>query len=248
MPKYLLLCVLSLYCFSCNVKDEGDKKAKTIINKCIEAHGGSNYQSMNVSFDFRQFKVRLQQNDGKYLYERTSIDSFHNILHDVITNDTFYHEVNGDTVALSPKDTNKFKEGLNAVAYFALLPYKLSEPAVIPQYLGESTINDQRYHKIAVSFKAEGGGKDHEDKFCYWINQKTNTMDYFAYSNGGPRFRKAIKQTKVGGVVFQDYDNYEILDSTIATSAYDEAFRTGKAKLLSKIEQHNYEQHLEKIK
>jgi hypothetical protein len=47
----------------------------------------------------------------------------------------------------------------------------------------------------------------------------------------------------VGGVVFQDYENYEVPDSTLATFDYDKAYQSGNVKLLSKIEQHNYTSH-----
>lgn len=65
-------------------------------------------------------------------------------------------------------------------------------------------------------------------------------MDYLSYASGGPRFRKAIKREKVDGVVFQDYENYEVPDSTLATFNYDKAFTSGSVELLSKIEQSNY--------
>ena len=108
-------------------------------------------------------------------------------------------------------------------------------------HIGTIKIDNQEYDKIKVWFSAEGGGKDHEDVFCYWINQKTHTLDYLAYANGGPRFRKATKRETVNGIVFQDYENYQIPDKTIPTSDYDKVFIAGNAKLLSKIEQTHYQ-------
>jgi hypothetical protein len=218
----------------------GDEKANRIIEKCIEKHGGKNYRDMDVSFDFRQFRIHLKQHDGTFIYERTTKDSLNNVLHDVLTNETFKREVNGKKQDLSPKDIDKYKEGLNAIAYFVLLPYKLSEPAVRLKYLGETVIENKKYDKIGVSFEVAGGGKDHHDEFCYWINQSDYTLDYLSYSNGGPRFRKATLREKVDGIIFQDYENYALTDTTIATAEYDKAFTAGKAKLLSKIEQQNY--------
>jgi Iap family predicted aminopeptidase len=75
--------------------------------------------------------------------------------------------------------------------------------------------------------------------FCYWINQKTYLIDYIAYANGGPRFRKATTRHKAGDIIVQDYENYEIKDKTILTSDYDRVYREGGAKLLSKIEHTN---------
>ncbi len=192
MNKPFFLAALILIVISCSNKSRGDKKAIDIIEKCIKEHGGEKYRNMDVSFHFRQFRVHLKQNGGAFLYERTSKDSLNNEVHDIVTNDSFTREVNGKKQDLSQKDTDKYKEGLNAIAYFALLPYKLSEPAVKLKYLGETTIENKKYDKIGVSFEASGGGKDHQDEFCYWINQATHTLDYLAYASGGPRFRKAI--------------------------------------------------------
>jgi hypothetical protein len=68
-------------------------------------------------------------------------------------------------------------------------------------------------------------------------------LDFISYASGGPRFRKAIKREKVDGVVFQDYENYEVIDSTLDMFNYDKAYINGKVKLLSKIEQQNYTSH-----
>lgn len=243
MLKPILIAALSIITISCNHKSAGDEKAADIVDQCIVAHGGENYRNMDISFDFRQFRVHLKQYNGIFLYERTSKDSLNNVLHDVLTNDSFSRELNGKKQELTEEEMNKYKEGLNAIAYFVLLPYKLSEPAVILEYLGETTIDNKKYEKIGVSFKITGGGKDHLDKFCYWIRQTDHTMDYLAYANEGPRFRKAVKRETVDGIVFQDYDNYEVFDSTLATVYYDSAFIAGKVKLLSKIEQRNYTSH-----
>ncbi len=240
MLKPFLLFFIVIFSISCNDNSRGDAKAVDIIDQSIEKHGGKDYLDMDVSFTYRQFRVHLKQDEGIFLYERTCKDSSGNELHDILTNDFFKREMNSREVKLSPEETNRYKEGLNAISYFALLPYKLSEPAVKLAYLGETTIGETLYDKIGVSFNAEGGGKDHLDEFCYWINHTTHTMDYFAYSNGGPRFRKATVRKKVDGIIFQDYDNYQILDSSLATFDYDKAFIAGKDSLLSTIKQDNY--------
>ena len=248
MPKTILFTAfLLIIIISCNNK-KGDEKANAIIEKCIEVHGGKNYQDMDVSFDFRQYRVHLKQKGGAFLYERTFKDSVNNEIHDILTNDSFIREVNGKKQDFPQKEMDKYKEGLNALAYFALLPYKLSEPAVRLKFLGETAIENKKYDKVGVTFEASGGGKDHQDEFCYWINQSTHTMDYLSYASGGPRFRKAIKKETVDGVVFQDYENYQVPDSTLATFNYDKAFNTGLVKLLSKIEQQNYTSNKGKTK
>lgn len=239
MIKQLSVAVLVFIVFSCN-KKHTDDKAFEVVKSCIEQHGGEHYNDLDVSFNYRQFLVHLKQNHGVFLYERTTTDSLNNQVKDVLTNTSFEREINGKKQALTTKDTDKYKEGLNAIAYFVLLPFKLSEPAVRLKYLGENIIGNKKYNKIGVTFEIAGGGKDHYDEFCFWISQNEHTLDYLSYSNGGPRFRKATKREKVDGVIFQDYENYQVLDSTLSTSDYDKAFLTGNIKLLSTIEQTNY--------
>ncbi|MCP1381002.1 DUF6503 family protein [Runella salmonicolor] len=248
MLRFVCFLLFLSGCIACNNTNQNstakerpvDKKAKEIVDKCIEAHGGKNYETFDVSFDFRKFKVHLKQTGTQFIYERTTTDSLNNVYHDILTNESFVRKRNDTTQVLSQKDEDKYREGTNAIAYFVLLPFKLSEPAVILKYVGEISIDNQKYHKIRVTFEQEGGGKDHEDEFCYWINQSTNTLDYLSYANGGPRLRKAVKRDTVGGIVFQNYENYEILDKTIPTTEYDKAFLEGKSKFLSMIEQSNY--------
>lgn len=235
-----LLCIAFVLPLSSIAQKTIDKKAKAIIQRCVETHGGKNYQNFDVSFDFRKYKIRIKNDKSLFSYERTTQDSMNNTVRDVLSNTGFVREINGKKQTLSAKDEDKYKEGINSVAYFVLLPYKLMDASVNLSHVGAIDLDNQKYDKIKVWFDAEGGGKDHQDVFCYWINQKTHTLDYLAYANGGPRFRKATKRETVKGIVFQDYENYEILDKTIPTSDYDKAFKEGKAKLLSKIEQTNY--------
>lgn len=240
MLKHLIVKVILFIVVSCNNKPSKNDKASIIVEQCIAVHGGNNYQRLDVSFDYRKFRMHLMQHDGDFLYERTTKDSLNNVVNDVLTNNGFVRKVNGKKQDISKEDTEKYKDGLNAIAWFALLPFKLSEPAVNLKYLGEINIGNNAYNKIDVTFDKEAGGKDHQDEFCFWINKGTHTLDYLSYSNGGPRFRKVIKRQKVDGIIFQDYNNYEILDTTISTSGYDKAYESGNAKLLSKIEQDNY--------
>jgi hypothetical protein len=115
----------------------------------------------------------------------------------------------------------------------------LKDNAVNLEYLGETTIEKEKYDKIKVWFDKEGGGKDFEDVYCYWFNQKTHLVNYLAYTNGGPRFRRVKNRQTVGGIVFQDYENFAITDATVQAQDYDKAFIAGKDSLLSLIEQKN---------
>ncbi len=219
---------------------KNDQKALEIIKKTVDAHGGKNYKNLDVAFDFRQFSYRIKLNKNTYFYQRNFTDSTGNKIEDVLDNGNFTRSINGKKVELSEKDQRRYKESTNSVAYFMLLPYKLLDKAVNLEYLGETTFENNDYHKIKVWFDEEGGGRDHEDIYCYWINKQTNLVDYLAYANGGPRLRKVIKRDVIDGITYQNYENYQILDKEIPANLYDQAFKDGKYKLLSKIEQNNY--------
>ncbi|MEO6228562.1 MAG: DUF6503 family protein [Ferruginibacter sp.] len=144
MLKQLLSLAILITLISCNNKKVVDEKAAAIVKESIATYGGKIFNEMDLSFDFRQFRVHLMQDRGKFLYERTTRDSMNNVWHDVLTNDGFTREKNGEKQELSEKDFNKYKEGINAITYFMLLPYKLSEPAVNPKYLGEASIGNKK--------------------------------------------------------------------------------------------------------
>ncbi len=214
--------------------------ARRIIAQAIEAHGGERYQHVRVEADFRQFHLRLEQQGGRFRYERRHRDSTGAVLVEILSNDGVTRSVNGQPQPLDSAQRSKWSNAVNAVAYFLLLPHKLADPAVIPAYLGETTVEGRLYDKIRVTFSQEGGGQDFEDTFFYWFNRQTHTMDYLAYREGGPRFRKAINPRTVGGIRFQDYLNYAGDEAdTTSVGDYDRKFERGELKLLSRIEQKN---------
>ncbi len=236
MKKLILISAFALALVAC--KDKTDK-AHEIVDKSIEAHGGAKYENFTAEFDFRKFHIKLMQNEGKFQYERISKDSANNEVWDIINNEGFLRIINGNQITLSEKDQEKYKNAVNSVAYFVLLPYKLKDKAVNLEYLGETELDKQKYDKVKVWFNKEGGGKDFGDVYCYWFNQKTHLVDYLAYTNGGPRFRRVKNRQTVGEIVFQDYENFAITDTTIQAFDYDKAFIAGKDSLLSLIEQKN---------
>ncbi|WP_375444427.1 DUF6503 family protein [uncultured Fibrella sp.] len=235
--RYLLVAVLTLLLFGAC---KPTKNAQTIIDEAIEAHGGDAWQNKRIEFDFRQFHLTLKQQGGRFTYERTHSDSAGVRIREVLTNDSFARFLNNKPQTLDTAQIGKYSRAVNSVAYFVLLPFKLRDPAVLAEYVGESQIGGQRYDKVQVRFKADGGGKDHGDTFVYWFNQQTHTMDYLAYSEGGPRFRKAINPQTVGGIRFQDYINYKGDDKdTTSVGTYDKRYEANQLPELSRIEQKN---------
>ncbi len=231
-----IMCLSSWLLVSCQSQPD----ARTIIAKAIAAHGGDAVAHARIEFDFRKFHLILTQQQGRFRYQRTHPDSTGIVIDEVLTNSGLTRSLNGKPQPLDTAQIGKYSRAVNSIAYFVLLPAKLNDPAVIADYVGESRIDGQAYHKVRVRFRAEGGGEDHGDTFFYWFNQQTHTMDYLAYSEGGPRFRKAINPTTVGGIRFQDYINYQG-DATDTTSVgqYDRRYESHQLTELSRIEQKN---------
>ena len=95
------------------------------------------------------------------------------------------------------------------------------------------------YHKFNITFDQEGGGTDFEDEFIYWFDATDYSLDYLAYlfhvNGGGIRFRKAINQRRVAGVLFNDYINYKADHNQLKVADTDHAFEAGKLEELSQI-------------
>ena len=216
-------------------------KAQVIIDKAIAVHGGEKFEQLNLAFDFRGRHYTALRQAGLYTYTRSFCDSTGQVK-DVLTNDSFTRTINGQVQALPAERVQAFTSSVNSVIYFALLPSGLNDPAVKKELMDTVIIKQAPYYKVKVTFSQEGGGEDFQDQFLYFINQKTATMDYLAYTyatdGGGVRFRQAINPRKIKGILFQDYSNLEPV-RPINFWQIEQAFEAGQLKELSRIELEN---------
>jgi hypothetical protein len=194
-------------------------------------------KNASLEFTFRNIKFKVMQNEGQFRYERTFVDSS-GIFHDIIDNEGFKRFLNEKELKLDSLDVAKHSQSLNAMVYFLYLPLKLNDPSVKKKYIDEVKIKGKRYHKLEISFDQNEGGADHNDVYYYWFDVEDYSMDHFAYSSGGNRFRAVLKSHDVSGVIFQDYINYQmpLNDSTTTVMKYDSLFESGKLRELSRIE------------
>lgn len=218
--------------------------AEEIITKAINAHGGEQYKHVKIAFDFRRKHYNVMLNQGQFIYERVFNDSIGTV-HDQLSNNGLIRKVNNEEVNLSDEDESKYANSLNSVVYFALIPSSLNDPAVNKELIGQDTVKGEPYYEIRVTFDQQGGGKDYEDEFVYWIHQQKYTMDYLAYKfhtdGGGTRFREAYNTRGVNGIRFADYINYESTIKDFELEDYNELFEEGKVKEISRIQLENVE-------
>lgn len=213
-----------------------------LISQVVEAYGGFP-DTLHLVFDFREFHIVIDQRAGRYQYERHFVKEGDSI-RDILTNEGLRRNVNGRDVKLTPKRAKAYSNSVNSVVYFALLPYRLQDGAVISKELDPMTISGKDYRVLQVSFKKEGGGEDHEDEFVYWFSKEGLQLDYFAYSyatdGGGIRFRvRSNTQELDNGLILQDYVNYKTDSLSTALIDLPELFEAGQLKEVSRIEIEN---------
>lgn len=237
MNKYLFFLAI-LILASCNSSEERSE-AEQIIDKVIEKAGGEKYKNADIKFTFRKTSYTSKRENGKYEYTRNITDSTGTTYYDVLNNEGFTRYHQDERVKISDSLAGVYAESVNAVHYFVQLPYGLNDPAVVKELVGEDTINSKVYHEIRVTFKEEGGGKDHEDEYMYWVNKEDLTIDFLAYrffvNDGGIRFRKAVNPRVVEGIRFVDYENYKTDDLSVQLEDLDEMFQKGELTKVSEI-------------
>ncbi|MBD1396934.1 hypothetical protein H9Q13_07140 [Pontibacter sp. JH31] len=233
----LYLTIFLLLTTSCQQEKQPD--AQKIVDEAIAAHGGERYEKSAVSFTLRDRQYRALRDGGVFVYSRTFTDSTGQEVRDEFRNSGFSRTVNGTEVELPEEKQKAYTASVNSVIYFALLPYALNDDAVRKEYLGETAIKGEPYHKVKVTFAQEGGGEGYQDVYIYWFHKQNHTMDYLAYSfqenDGGTRFREAINPRTVGGILFQDYVNYTLKEQDLPLEGYDRAFEAGKLEKVSDI-------------
>jgi hypothetical protein len=236
MAKVLLVLLAIITLVACNRTLNDPQK---IIDKTIAASGGEKYLHSTIEFDFRDRHYVAQREGGIFSYQRIFKDG-DSVVHDFVTNDGFERKINDQLAEVADTMKTKYTASVNSVIYFALLPYALNDPAVIKDFLGETTIDQKEFYKVKITFQSQGGGEDFEDTFIYWIDKKDFTIGYMAYSYAendgiGLRFRKAYNPRMVSGILFLDYINFKPKGEPQIT-ALEDLYKKGELEELSKIE------------
>ena len=215
-----------------------DSAAVAILQRARHAHGADVLDRAVVEFSFRDKRFIAERDSDRFVYTRTWADSV-GVIRDALSNAGFGRTVDGAPVALRPGDALAAEGAVNSVIYFALLPYALADTAVQPRLVGADTLGGEPYDLVEVTFRQEGGGRDYQDRFVYWIHRERSTMDYLAYAyevnGGGARFREAYNPRTVAGVRFADYRNYAAEPLEPSLEAMGRMFEADSLDLLSEI-------------
>ena len=213
-----------------------------IINKSIKAHGWDQ-DNFSIVFDFRDYQYELKRKNKFYSFQRTTKKEG-NVVKDLMSSKKKLKRfINNKSVELSDSMTNVFSNSLNSVMYFFQLPRPLKDQAVITKYLGLAKIFNEKYWTIKVTFKENGGGKDYQDEFRYWININNGQIDYLAYNylteGGGTRFRQAVNKQLNQGFIFQDYINFKPNVKFVSLDSLPILFEAGNLIKVSNIKNKN---------
>lgn len=234
-PVILVMLAFAVLQTGCGVNQP---TAEEIIAKAIKKHGGELYSNADVQFKFREHLYKTKIENGEFEV-RHSFEGEEGEVMDLLRDKKLTREINSQKIELDDSKQANLYNDANSVVYFALLPYRLNDPAVNKQLMCTQDVEGKPYYKVEITFDSNGGGKDFEDSFIYWIHKENFTVDYLAYSyqinGGGVRFRKAYNQREIKGIRFQDYVNYTI-DTDFPAHELDFAFETGKLRELSRID------------
>ncbi len=209
------------------------------VRDSIERHGGERFERLDLEFDFRGDAYRVVRADGRFLYERKYRQDGASI-RDWMANEGVGREVEGQRVELDASQRASLESTVNSVVYFALLPFRLLDPAARHRDLGEAEIDGEPYQVVEVTFLEEGGGRDWEDRFVYWFHRNDHTLDFMAYrfdtGEGGTRFRRAVNRRQVGGLLLQDWENLTADPAIEDIARYPEWLGSPELRLVSMVE------------
>ena len=232
------LAVLLLLCLMACKLSEQKLTAQEIINKTILFSGADKVANSKITFKFRENSYTAVRNKGIFKLFRTyRKDSL--IIKDVLKNNGYERSINAKPVNVSDSMIAKYRNSINSVHYFSVLPFGLNAAAVNKKLLKSATLKGKEYYKIEVTFSKEGGGDDFDDVFIYWIGKEDFLVDYLAYSyhtnGGGKRFRVLKEQCIKNGIRFVDYHNYKPLNESVSLADVDQAFESNGLIKVSEI-------------
>ena len=250
MRAALALVVLALAACAPQVPaPQGDTEALALLDRARVHHGSALLDRAEITFSFRGTPFVLRRDGDQFRYARTLTDSLGQTVEEVVDNAGTHRYVDSVEVPLDEAESGRVHTAVNSVAYFALLPAPLADPAVRVRMLSPDRVGDEDYDRVEVTFAQEGGGEDWEDRYVYWLRQLDGQIGHYAYTyevsagdtartDTGTRFRVPLRTYERDGVLFQDWQNLSA-DSIRAPGpdldAFGTAFDTGRTFEVSEV-------------
>ncbi|HIG73109.1 MAG TPA: hypothetical protein EYQ24_00585 [Bacteroidetes bacterium] len=239
------LAVLLVGCEPAPTGPQGDAEAVALVRQAQAAHGSDALDGATLHFTFRGDAFTALRDGGRFRYSRTARDERGREVVDVLDNRGLTRTVSGEPVSLSESERLAVETAVNSVVYFATLPAALSDPAVQARALGPDSVAGERYERLEVTFAQDGGGRDWEDRYLYWVHPERGTLDYLAYTyelapdadgpnDTGHRFRRVLDVRDAGGFRIQDYANLTA-DSLRQLEEYPAALAAGRTREVSEV-------------
>ncbi len=130
---------------------QGDAEALALIDRARAHHGSARLDGAEVRFSFRGTPFVLRRDGATFRYARTLSDEQGRTVEEVVDNAGTHRFVDGVEVPLDAAEAGRVHTAVNSVAYFALLPAPLSDPAVrarllTPDRVGGSRLRPRRGH------------------------------------------------------------------------------------------------------
>lgn len=233
----LLAAMVLLLAMGCASSED---QAIRVLADSIDRYGGEAFDDSYIRFTFRGVPFEVLRENGGFRYQRAVTDSMGRPVTEVMENSGTWIERDGARIELDSTETYQVETAVNSVVYFGFLPFRLDDPSVLTEYLGEVEVEGEPYHEIRVTFPREGGGVDWDTEFVYWIHADALTVDFLVYrysrDGGGTRFRRAVNRREIGGLLVQDYENYAAPEDPEDLAEYDRLYEEGGLELLSMIE------------
>ena len=228
----------------------GDAEAIALVHAARDAHGSDGLDGRTLHFTFRGTAFSTWTDGGRFRHTRTTRDSLGRETVVTVDNTGVSRTVDGqDAPFADDAERLAAAESVGSVVYFVRLPAPLTDPAVRVRSLGRDSVGGAPYDALEVTFAQEGGGRDWQDRYVYWLHPARRTVDFLAYSYRtspgdtaraatGHRFRRVVGVQTVGGVRIQDYENLSA-DSLARLDDYPDALDAGRTFVVSTVRTEN---------
>lgn len=243
VPLWSLMWMLLVACGDEDQAKPHADRSQEIVDQSIKWIGGQLLDRAEISFDFRDQSLTYFNDQGSFRYTRVFPDTAGNTITDTLTNRDFTRYRNSQKLELTEAEKSTLKGGVNSIIYFAFLPYKLNDPGVHKEYIGQVTIDERKYEKIRITFPENQGADAHTDIYYYYFDPEDYSLDYLAYdfeeNGGGIRFRSAYNVRNIDGLTVQDYINYMADPDSINFSEIETYYNNDRLEELSRVELKN---------